>query len=176
MEAAYVSMSVSPLKRKLPSTNREAVRKRLQNLEKNPDFKVLLAKELEKANGGVECKECLAEVRKHNECLLREVELSRDYIKLGKERIQERKFCDERASLLKKQLALLEDSNNSLCAHNKKYREEILLLRQKIAMKRGRTHTGRGRGRPKKAANADGTPAAPKRGITSEDEEEEEGG
>ena len=53
MEAAYVSMSVSPLKRKLPSTNREAVRKRLKNLENNPDFKVLLAKELEKANGDV---------------------------------------------------------------------------------------------------------------------------
>ena len=59
MEAAYVSTSVSPLKRKLPSTNREAVRKRLKNLENNPDFKVLLAKELEKANGGVECKECV---------------------------------------------------------------------------------------------------------------------
>ena len=131
-----MEVKVSPLKRKLPSTNREAVRKRLKNLENNPDFKVLLAKALEKANGGVECKECLVEVRKRNECLVREVELSRDYIKPLKERIQERKLCDERASLFKKQLALLEDSNNSLWAHNKKYREEILLLRQKKGVDR----------------------------------------
>ena len=176
MEADYVSMGDSPLKRKLPSTNRKAVRKRLKNLENSPDFKVLLAKALEKASGGVECKECLAEVRKHNECLFREVGLSRDYIKLGKERIQERKFCDERASLLKKQLALLEDSNNSLWAHNKKYREEILLLRQKIAMNHGRTHTGKGRGRPKKPTNADGTPVVPELPLISEGEEDEEGG
>jgi hypothetical protein len=129
------------LKRKLPSTNPEAVRKRSKNLEHSPDFKVLLAKELEKASGGVECKECLAEARKSNEVLTREVELSRDYIQVVKEIIQDRKYCDERASLLKERVAHLQDTvKQDLLALDKKRQEDFFTEAKDCLQSRADVH------------------------------------
>jgi hypothetical protein len=57
----------------------------MQRLRENPDFKVLLAEELEKANGGGECKECTAHAQQCNDALKQERRVSHGLADVTKE-------------------------------------------------------------------------------------------
>jgi hypothetical protein len=174
LEVDYVSMKVSPLKRKLPSTNPEAVRKRLSTLENNPDSKVLLARELKKAGGGGGCKDC----REYAHQCARAHAAATNAME-GREETDQcfQKMTAMHEGFVAWTTTAFDDYRQRLKEVHEiadLLKEENARLKRRLAMKHGRTPTGRGRGRPKKLVNTDGTRVVPKRAAGSEEEEEEE--
>jgi hypothetical protein len=146
----------------------------LNRLRENPDFKALLAEELEKASGGGECKQCNGYLVELGGVYRQNADLTRDYTLRMLEYMKGIRDYETRALLIEEQLGLLKDSVKQQNEIEKAKDRIILALRQKIAMKHGRKYTGRKRGRPKKLVGADGAPLVAKRPAGSEEEEEEE--
>jgi hypothetical protein len=85
----------------------------LNRLRENPDFKVLLAEELQKRLAAVvsECKqECTRYMAEIDHVYKHNAELTRDYTQRMSEYVQGTRGYEERAFLLKEKLVLLEDS------------------------------------------------------------------
>ena len=174
MEVCAIKVKSPEKKKKNKSDTKEAVRKRLNRLRENPDFKVLLAEELEKASGGGECKQCRGYAQQCNDALKQQLLVVMDW------QSDLKKFSLARMDM-QASINNMQDSINSLeeCDKlNQEIKEDqrrtIIALRQKIAMKHGRKYTGKKRGRPKKLVGADGAPLVAKRPAGSEEEEEEE--
>jgi hypothetical protein len=183
MEVGPPNMEVSTIKVKSPvkkkknkSVDPEAVRKRRTRLYDNEDFKAILAEELEKANGGGECKECRGYAQQCNDALKQQLEVLMDW------QLSQKKYSLARAGY-ETRILDMQDSINSLesCVKllqeiKESHKRGQLPHYNKFGMKHGQTYTGRKRGRPtRKLVDADGAPLVAKRPAGSEEEEEEEG-
>jgi hypothetical protein len=86
------------------------VRRRSLRLCENPDFKALLAEELEKASGGGECKECTGYLVELGGVYKQNADLTRDYSLRMSEYMGARKVYESRVVDMQDSINGLENS------------------------------------------------------------------